>query len=122
MVLQTKREIFPCIAVLIGNSKSAPPVFSSSLVKPCDVKLYIKDVKYDLLSLSSNKHHFFRVNFLINAAFEDAAFIVAFKRGNTVYYYYYQAIEIKEGIHRHNFIEHPSPSPSSITFDRVDEI
>ena len=85
----------------------------------CDVKLQTEDVKYDLSSLSSSnyyyyyyyyKRRFFRVNFLINAAFEHlrmprllgAAFIslfhsqmlrllegsvykrVAFKRENTV--------------------------------------
>ena len=66
------------------------------------MKLQTKDVKYDILSLSSNKRRFFRVNFLINVAFEDAAFIslfpsqmrrllkegvnkrAVFKRGNTV--------------------------------------
>ena len=39
-------------------------------LKPCSVKLLSKDVKYDLLSLSSNKQRFFRVDSLINAAFE----------------------------------------------------
>ena len=39
-------------------------------LKPCGVKLFAKDVKYDLSSLSSNGHRFFWVNFLINAAFE----------------------------------------------------
>ena len=34
------------------------------------MKLQTEDVKYDIVSLSSNKHRFFRVNFLINAAFE----------------------------------------------------
>ena len=43
--------------------------------KPCGVKLLTKDANYDLLSLSFNKHCFFQVNFLINAAFENAAFI-----------------------------------------------
>ena len=40
--------------------------------KPCGVKLLTKDVNYDLLSLSFNKRSFFQVNFLINAAFENA--------------------------------------------------
>ena len=43
--------------------------------KPCGVKLLTKDVNYDLLSLSFNKRCFFQVNFLINAAFENAVFI-----------------------------------------------
>ena len=34
----------------------------------CETKL--RAVKYDLLSLSSNKHHFFRVNFLTNTVIE----------------------------------------------------
>ena len=40
------------------------------LLKPCSLKLETKDVKYDPLGLSSIKRRFFRVNFLINAAFE----------------------------------------------------
>ena len=32
-VIKTKKRDFPCIAVLIGNSKSAPLVFSSALIK-----------------------------------------------------------------------------------------
>ena len=64
--------------------------------KLCNVRLQTKDVKYDLLSYSSSKRHFFRVNFLINAAFDHAALLgcgfyftfpfpnAAFKRGNTV--------------------------------------
>ena len=43
--------------------------------KPCGVKLLTKDVNYDLSSLFFNKRCFFQVNFLINAAFENAAFI-----------------------------------------------
>ena len=43
--------------------------------KPCGVKLLTKDVNYDLSSLFFNKCCFFQVNFLINAAFENAAFI-----------------------------------------------
>ena len=38
-------------------------------------ELWTKDVKYDLLSLSYDKRRFFRLNFLIKAAFEDMAFI-----------------------------------------------
>ena len=60
----------------------------------------IKDVKYDLFSLAFNKHRFFRVNFLINFAFEHlmGRYLfyfsfpkcgvykrAAFKKGNTVY-------------------------------------
>ena len=46
------------------------------------MKLLTKDVNYDLLSLSFNKRCFFQVNFLINTAFENAAFIrAAFIRG-----------------------------------------
>ena len=73
--------------------------------KPCGVRLLTKDVNYDLLSLSFNKRCFFQVNFLINAAFENAAFIrewclfhislpkygvykrAVFKRGNSVKYF-----------------------------------
>ena len=69
------------------------------------MKLLTKDVNYDLLSLSFNKRCFFQVNFLINAAFENAAFIrewclfhislpkydvykrAVFKRGNSVKYF-----------------------------------
>ena len=43
--------------------------------KPCGVKLLTKDVNYDLSSLSFNKRCFFQMNFLINAAFENTAFI-----------------------------------------------
>ena len=43
--------------------------------KPCGVKLLTKDVNYDLLSLSFIKRCFFQVNFLINAAFENAALL-----------------------------------------------
>ena len=39
------------------------------------MKLLTKDVNNDLLSVSFNKRCFFQVNFLINAAFENAAFI-----------------------------------------------
>ena len=39
-------------------------------LKRYGVKLYTKDTKYDLSRLSSNKHCFFRVNFLNNATFE----------------------------------------------------
>ena len=34
------------------------------------MKLYTRDIKYDLLRLFSNKRRFFRLNFLINATFE----------------------------------------------------
>ena len=44
-------------------------------LKPCGVKLYTEDVKYDLFSPFSDKCRLFQVNFLINAAFVDAAFI-----------------------------------------------
>ena len=44
--------------------------FKSIFLKPCSVKLYSKDLKYDMLRVSSNKRCFFRVNFLINATFE----------------------------------------------------
>ena len=39
------------------------------------MKLLTKDINYDLLSLSFNERCFFQVNFLINAAFENAAFV-----------------------------------------------
>ena len=39
------------------------------------MKLLTKDVNYDFLSLPFNKRCFFQVNFLVNAAFENAAFI-----------------------------------------------
>ena len=66
---------------------------------PWGVKLWTKNVKYDKLSLSSNKRSFSKVNFLINAAFEHVRmrrlfhfslpkcgvyWRAAFKRGNTV--------------------------------------
>ena len=78
---------------------------STMFFKPCGVKLLTKDVNYDLLSLSFNKRCFFQVNFLMNASFENAAFIrgwclfhislpkygvykgAVFKRGNSVKYF-----------------------------------
>ena len=41
-------------------------------LKPCSLKLETIDVKCDSLGLSSIKRRFFRVNFLINAAFEQS--------------------------------------------------
>ena len=75
------------------RKRNLVPIQSKKIfLKPCGVKLQTKDVNYDLSSLSFNKHCFLRVNFLINAAFEGAAFIrsrvhkkIAFKRRNTVF-------------------------------------
>ena len=55
--------------------KSCVTSEQKDILKPCGVKLLTEDVNYDLLSLSFNKRCFFQVNFLINAAFENAAFI-----------------------------------------------
>ena len=43
--------------------------------KQCVVKPWTIDLKYDLLNISSYECHFSPVNFLINAVFEDVAFV-----------------------------------------------
>ena len=59
-------------------------------LKPCGVKLYTKDIKYDLSRLSSNKRRFFLVNFLINATFEYLRMQRLLARGDVYFTFPFQ--------------------------------